>query len=421
MLPALIAVVAIAMIVAAWLLWRLSRRATASERIVPTSTVALIESRPVFPPEGLLVSEDVLRAAGSTSGELWGALEAAAVPVALEYYPVSESEIAKYRAVPVNASVQQAMVGIVEALDPRGPTLFRAVLPKGAELVRAVGADGFRGFSRTGGNTVHAVLKPVAVTGAVAAGWPVFAVAGTVFAIDMVAQREQRAFQRRVEASLGRQEGRYYVERIAAQKSADHQLSRAISLMLDGDDPPLELALHSADVEFIRSQQFLEAYSGVIDGLVDDQGKVDYRRLEKALGGDTKETNHFIRELHLTRAGIAIQRKALIADAAARALADSSNPYLALRKFLDGQVHQVEQADAAVHELTEQIMLVELKGRWHDRGRTPAERQEWLRAQISPPAVDGAPEVVYLVTASREMLQLLPASEDEPSPLALDE
>ena len=82
--------------------------------------------------------------------------------------PASESELAKYRAVPVNASVQQAMIGIVEALNPKQPTMFRAVLPKGAELVRAIGTDGFRGFSRTDGKTAHAVLKPVAAGGAVA-------------------------------------------------------------------------------------------------------------------------------------------------------------------------------------------------------------------------------------------------------------
>jgi hypothetical protein len=421
MIPTLIAVVTIGAIVVAWLLWRFSRRpAHSGEFGVETSTLTMVEPRPEFPPEGLLVSEDVLRSAGSGSAAIWDALEAAAVPVALEYYPVSESEIAKYRAVPVNASVQQAMVGIVEALNPKEQTLFRAVLPKGAELVRAIGTDGFRGFSRTGGKTAHAVLKPVAAGGAVAAGWPVLAVAGTVLAVDMLAQREQRAHQRRVEASLGRQEERYYVERIKDQRSADAQLSRAISLMLDGHNPQIELALKSADDEFYRSQQFLEKYSDVIDGLVDDHGKVDYRRLVQALGGNTKDVNDFVRELHLARAAVAIRRKALIAHAAAVALADPDNPYTALRKFLDAQVHQLEQADAAVIELTEQLMLVQLRGRWHDREKSLAERQEWLRAQISPPTVDGAAEVLYLVTASGEILQLLPAEEDESSQPAPD-
>jgi len=421
MVPTLIAVIAVVVIVTAWLLWRFSRLHTAARRRVAAGTSKAIEPRHEFPPEGLLVPESVLRSAGSTSTAIWDALEAAATPVALEYYPAPESEIAKYRAVPVNASVQQAMVKIVEALNPKGPTLFRAVLPKGAELVKAVGVDGFRGFSRTGGTTAHAVLKPVAAGGAVAAGWPVLAVAGTVLAVDMVAQREQRAHQRRVEASLGRQEQRYYVERIKDQRSADAQLSRAISLMLDGRNPHVELALKSADDEFLRSQQFLEKYRGVIDGLVDEDGKVDYRRLEAALGGNTKEANHFVRELHLARAAVAIRRKALVADAAAVALADPGNPYTALRKFLETQAHQLEQADAAVAELTEQLMRAELKGRWHDRDRPVAERQKRLRAQISPPTVDGAAEVLYLATASGEIQQLLPSGEDESTHVASDD
>jgi hypothetical protein len=408
-------------IVTAWLLWRSSRPPTPSERHGATSTTTLIERRPEFPPEGLLVPEDVLRSAGSTSAAIWDALEAAAAPVALEYYPVSESEIRNYRAVPVNAAAQQAMVKIVEAVNPKGPTLFRAVLPKGAELVKAVGADGFRGFSRTGGETTHAVLKPVAAGGAVAAGWPVLAVAGTVMAVDMVAQREQRAHQRRVEAILGRQEERHYIERIKDQRSADAQLSRAISLMLDGRNPNLELALKSADDEFHRADQFSEKYRGVIDELVDEDGKVDYHRLENALGGKAKEVDHFMRELHLARAAIAIRRKALIAEAAAVALADPSNPYTALRKFLDAQAHELAQADAAVVELTEQLMRVKLKGRWHNKKVAVAERQERLRAQITPPTVDGAAEVLYLVTASGEMLQLLPSDEGEPTQLASDE
>lgn len=421
MLPWLIAVVALIVVVLGWLLWRSSRLSSAPGAQVVASAPTVIERPPEFPPEGLLVPEDVLRSAGSTSVAIWDALEAATVPVALEYYPVSETEIAKYRAVPVNTTAQQAMVKIVEALNPKGPTLFRAVLPKGAELVKAVGTDGFRGFSRSGGKTAHAVLKPVAAGGAAAAGWPVLAVAGTVLAVDMVAQREQRAHQRRVEGMLGRQEERYYVERIKDQRSADAQLSRAISLMLDGRNPHLELALKSAYDEFHRSEQFLEKYRGGIDALVRDDGKVDYHRLDEALGGKTKETEHFIRELHLARAAIAIRRKALVADAAAVALADPNNPYTALRRLLDAQVHELEQADAAVIELTDQLMLIELKGRWHNRSRSVAARQDRLRAQVSPPTVDSAAEVLYLVTASNEILQLLPSGEDESAQLALEE
>lgn len=418
----LVAVVAIAVLVTAWFLWRFSQSTTtASGGHTAPSATAVVEVRPEFPPAGLLVPEDVLRSVGSTSAAIWDALEAAAAPVAVEYYPVSEPEVAKFRTVPPNAAAQQAMVGIVEALNPKSPTLFRVVLPKGAELVKAAGTSGFRGFSRSGGKTTHAVLKPVAAGGAVAAGWPVLAVAGTVLAVDMVAQREQRAHQRRVEAILGRQEERHYIERIKDQRSADAQLSRAISLMLDGHNPSLELALKSAYDEFHRSQQFLEKHRGVIDELVDDDGKVDYRRLEETLGGKAKEVDHFIRELHLARAAIAIRRKAMVADAAAVALADPTNPYAALRRFLESQVHQLEDADAVATELTERLTQVELKGRWHDSDKSVAARQERLRARVSPPRIDGDTEIRYVMTSSGQILQVLPSDEDEPLQLTQDE
>src|SRR3954453_8127453 len=375
-LPALIAVIAIAVLVTAWLLWRVSRRPDVPRTQVASGTQAQIELRPEFPPAGLLVPEGVLRSAGSTSAAIWDALEAAAVPVAVEYFPVDAADIARFRAVPVNAAAQQAMVNIVKAVDPKSPTLYRVVLPKGAELVKAVGTAGFRGFSRTGGKTAHAVLKPVAAGGAIAAGWPVLAVAGTVMAVDMASQRQQLAHQRRVDAILGRQEERHYIERLKDQKSADAQLTRAISLMLDGHNPRMELALKSADDEFHRSKQFLDKFRGVVDGLVDEDGKVDSRRLEETLGGKTKDVNHFVRELHLARAAIAIKRKALVADAASVALADTGNPYTALRKHLDAEAHQLEQADTAVLGLTEQLCALELKGRWHERDKSVAGRQE---------------------------------------------
>lgn len=423
MLPELIAVVAIAALVTAWLLWRFSRRPNVPRTQVVSSTQAQIELRPEFPPTGLLVPEGVLQSSGSTSAAIWDALETASVPVAVEYFPVTASEIARFRTVPVNAAAQQAVVDIVKALDPRSPTLYRVVLPKGAELVKAVGTSGLRGFSRTGGKTAHAVLKPVAVGGAaggaVAAGWPVLAVAGTVLAVDMVSQRQQLAHQRRVEAILGRQEERHYIERIKDQKSADAQLSRAISLMLDGRNPHLELALKSADDEFHRSKHFLDRFRGVIDGLADEDGRVDYRRLEETLGGKAKDVDHFVRELHLSRAAIAIKRKALVADAASVALADPSNPYTALQKFLAAEVHELEQADSALVELTEQLSVVELKGRWHNRDKSVAERQTKLRTQIAPASVDDTAEVLYLATGSGEILQVLPPDADAATQLAL--
>lgn len=417
----LVTLVAVAVLVTAWLLRRFRRR-TAAAPGGPSAArpTEVADVRPEFPPAGLLVPEHVLRPAGSTSAAIWDALEAAAAPVAVEYHPVSEPEVAKLRTVPVNAAMQRALTGIVEALDPKSPTLFRVVLPKGAELVKAAGTSGFRGFSRTGGTTAHAVLKPVAAGGAVAAGWPVLAVAGTVLAVDMVAQREQRAHQRRVEAVLDRQEERHYIERIKDQRSADAQLSRAISLLLDGHHPHLELALKSADDEFYRSQQFLEKYRGAVDELVDDDGKVDFRRLEEALGGKTKETDHFIRELRLAQAAIAIQRKAMVAHAAAVALADPANPYTALQRFLESQVHQLEDADAVATELTERLTRIELKGRWYDSDKSVAARQERLRAQVSAPEIEGSTDIRCVVTSSGRILQVLPPGEDESAEPAHD-
>lgn len=416
--PALIALAAVALIIAAWVLWRRSKTRSAAPGGRPSHDGGL-EPRREFPAAGLLVPEDVLRAVDSTSGTIWEALEATAAPLAIEYYPVSESELVKFRTVPVNAAAQQTMVNVVKTLNPKGPTLYRAVLPKGAELVRAAGESGFRGFSRTGGKTAHAVLKPVAAGGAVAAGWPVFAVAGTVLAVDMVSQRQQLAHQRRVEAILGRQEERHYIERIKDQRSADAQLSRAISLMLDGRDPHMELALKSANDEFLRSKQFLDKFGGAVDTLVDAEGKVDYRRLEDTLGGKARDVDFFVRELHLSRAAIAIKRKAVIADAASVALADPTNPYTALQSFLAAEVRELEQADAAVAELTEQLTSLELKGGWHTREKSVARRQATLRAQIAPTSVDDNAEVLYLSTDSGEIFQLLPADGDEVAEPAL--
>lgn len=382
-----------------------------------SSGAGQFETRPDFPSSGLLVPEGVLRTAGSTSVAIWDALEALAVPVAVEYHPVTEAEIAKFRTVPVNAAAQQAMIDIVKALDPRSPTLYRVVLPKGAELVKAAGTSGFRGFSRSGGKTVHAVLKPVAAGGAVAAGWPALAVAGTVLAVDMASQRQQLAHQHRVDSILNRQEERHYIERITHQRSADAQLTRAISLMLDGHNTNPEFALKSADDEFHRSKQFLDRFDGTIDELVEDDGKIDVRRLEDALGGKAKDVDDFVRELHLARAAVAIKRKALVTDAAHVGLADPGNPYTALQKFLDAQVHQLEQTDSALGALTEQLSNVELKGRWHSREKSVAERQATLRARISPATVDDDAEVLFLATGPGEILQLLPAdAEDTPEP-----
>src|SRR4051794_28607608 len=112
--PAMIAGVAIAVLVTAWLLWRFARRPNVPRTQVSSSGPAEIELRPKFPPAGLLVPEGVLQSAGSSSAAIWDALEVAVVPVAVEYFPVTASEIAACRTVPpVNAAAQQAMVDII--------------------------------------------------------------------------------------------------------------------------------------------------------------------------------------------------------------------------------------------------------------------------------------------------------------------
>ncbi|MFC7279225.1 hypothetical protein ACFQS1_35135 [Paractinoplanes rhizophilus] len=207
MVAMLTAVGSILLLVAAGFVWR-SLRARAARTDV-ASNLTGGDLQPEFPTAGLLVPEDVLRTAGSKQAAIWEALEVAAVPIAVEYFPVSDSDLAKYRAVPVNASAQQAIAGMIDVVKPKSQTMFRPVLPEGEKLIKAAGKiSGFRGSSRGAGGkfSSSAVWQPVAAGGVIAAGWPLLAVAATVMATDMMAQREQRAYQRRIEASLGRQE-----------------------------------------------------------------------------------------------------------------------------------------------------------------------------------------------------------------------
>jgi hypothetical protein len=99
-LAAVIVVALIAVLVGAWLRLRSSPCAGAGQPAMRSSSEGQIEPRPGFPSSGLLVPEGVLRSAGSTSVAIWDALEVVAVPVAVEYYPVTEAEIAKFRASP---------------------------------------------------------------------------------------------------------------------------------------------------------------------------------------------------------------------------------------------------------------------------------------------------------------------------------
>jgi hypothetical protein len=222
-------------------------------------------------------------------------------------------------------------------------------------------------------------------------------------ALEMLAQREQRAHQRKVEAILGRMEERYYTERIKDQRSADAQLTRAISLILDGDNPPLELAIKSAYDEFHRSLVWLEKYDGVVGRLVGRDGKVDYKQLQAALGGDLPD---FFRELNLAHAAIAIRRKALLADAAAKSLADPANPYAAFRKFMKSQAHQLEQADRIAVDLSNSLSTIRIRGGWPDKPQKVQEQEHGIQDMASSPMIDTNTTVQFLLTASGEIVQV---------------
>lgn len=343
---------------------------------------------------------------------VWEALEGASAPIAFEYYPISDQELAEYKWLPVNAAAQQALTNIVRAVDPKSVTLFKAVLPKGAELVRAVGTNGFRGFARGPANiSSQAVLYPVGVGGAAAAGWPILAVAASVMAMDMLAQREQRAHQRRVETILGRQEKRYQNERIARQQTTDERLSAGISTILDGQLPDLESAQQRAGEDFRLAKLFLEENWSALQALMQAEGTdgaLNYRKLEETLGGKTKDLDHFIRELHFARAAVALGRKALLADAAKAALADPENSYLAFRKSLERRAAEVKHAESLEDQLTAALTTVKLTGRWHDTKKSIADRQTTFRERITPPQIDPPNTVQYVALPSGEIHQLVP-------------
>src|SRR3954466_7838208 len=101
--------IAVGVLVAAGLYhWRHSTQNPAAQ-MDDTSVSTAIDARPEFPSSGLLVPAEVLEAFDSSAVEIWDALEAAVTPVAIEYRPVEQAELVKYRAVPVNATAQQAI------------------------------------------------------------------------------------------------------------------------------------------------------------------------------------------------------------------------------------------------------------------------------------------------------------------------
>lgn len=111
----------------------------------------------------------------------------------------------------------------------------------------------------------------------------------------------------------------------------------------------------------------------------------------------------------------------LVAEAAAAALADSSNPYTALRGFLHAGAISSKKPDAPVAKPAGRSCLAELKGLWHDTGKQVAERQNRPRVRVSPPTVDVTAGVFYLMTAAGEVLHMLSSGENNPALVASDQ
>ena len=371
-----------------------------------------------LPIRGLLVSHEIMQNLTDKQSDIKSALEFSSAPVAVAYMPVTRNELARFVTVPVNQSMQQAVSQIAKAVNRNNDILYKVILPKGAELVKAAGKSGFRAFAKNGSKiSSHAVLKPVAIGGAAAISWPVLAVGATVMALDMVAQKEQRAFQGRVLMFLERMDESNYLERIKDQQSADAQLTRAISLMLDGRNPMLELALKSADEEYLRSALFIQKHRNVFQGLVDVDGKVDFRSLEVALGGKQKDVENFIREINLARSALALKNKALVADAASQALAEPENAYAAYRKFLERETRALGDARVELEKIGSELSAAELKGRWYDKplekirsaDKSIESRQSHFRKQLHVPQEDGSDELAFIISSTGEVRQVVSA------------
>ena len=382
-----------------------------------TSEDAPTQPEPL-PVRGLLVSHEIMQNLTDKQSDIKSALEFSSAPVAVAYMPVTRNELARFVTVPVNQSMQQAVSQIAKAVNRNNDTLYKVILPKGAELVKAAGKSGFRAFAKNGSKiSSHALLKPVAIGGAAAISWPVLAVGATVMALDMVAQKEQRAFQGRVLMFLERIDETNYLERIKDQQSADAQLTRAISLMLDGRNPMLELALKSADEEYLRSAMFIQKHRNVFQGLVDDDGKVDFRRLEAALGGKQKDVENFIREINLARSALVLKNKALVADAASQALAEPENAYAAYRKFLERETRALGDARDELEKIGSELSAAELKGRWYDKplekirsaDKSVESRQSHFRKQLHVPQEDGSDELAFIISLTGEVRQVVSA------------
>jgi hypothetical protein len=370
----------------------------------------------VFPESGLLVQGEVSNEAEWSASTLADALTHAAIPIAFAYRPLAPSERSKLRTVRVNASAQKGITQLVELVGPKAPTLFRAVLPASSELARAAGG-GFRGFAQGQGGriTAQAVLKPVGLGAAAAVSWPVLAVAATVMALDAVAQKEQRQHQRRLESVLHKQEARHYRQRSARQSAVDLELSEAISLMLDGQnvDGQWEHSRLAAFEELEESRRYVGEHAARARAVIKD-GVADYGRLSSALGSAEKAADEFYLESEFARGALGLARKAALASAAASALRDPTNPYVALRTVLAARLELVTAVEREFDSFSNELTQVELShGFWSFSG--PAKRmKDLLVDEMSPRAPLDGEAIEFLALPSGEMYQVVGRTEAEP-------
>ena len=256
--------------------------------------------------------------------------------------------------------------------------------------------------------SANALLKPVTIGGVAVAGWPILAVAASVMVLDSVAQREQRAHHRVVESLLKISDNNQYSRRIATQLTTDKRLSSAISRVLDGREPVLDVALQEAGAEFHLAVMFLEKHSDALtEILATHAGKpIPFPVVAEALGGPTKDVDRFARELGLARASLAIQRKAILAEAATAAIADPENPYRALRQHLERESADVHRAEELAATLDDALASIELKVRWHDKTSVMAQRQSTLRAMAAIPEFDSPDTLQFVALPTGEIYQL---------------
>ena len=364
----------------------------------------------LFPDQGILVAGG--REAGAElSGDLIELLSRATVPVAFEYRPVQPAEVAtlRYSPVKVNASAQRGIAELVRAVGPKGPTLYTAIVPNGAELVRSAAGDGVRGFYRGARNiSGHATFKVVGTGAAAATAWPVLAVAATVMALDAIESRQQKQHQDRVEQLLGRQEDARFREASAAQRTADVQLSHAIALLLDGRaaDGDVRDGWRTAFRQLDQSASYLRARLGAVKDLVKD-GKIDHDSLAKqGLVDADRESGSFYREVELARGAIGLAKKALLASAASSALSDPDNAFAELRKSLDRQRAHIDTTEELLTSLCELVTTVELTQGFFSSSKPAGRLRQLLIRELAEPSPVHAEPLEFVVTESGEVLQI---------------